>query len=153
VKPQSSAADQVITALVSKIPGWLTAADVTAQVIDGPSTERLEKDAVVIGVGDPAVITSRSDPDLGGRCTETGEIVCVISCWDGERLMGPKRTRVYAILAAIETGLREDPTLVDSDGEHHADDSMIGSSGELTQRQANGALAALGFTIMYEAHI
>ena len=153
MRPQSSAADQVITALVEKIPTWLAAAELTAQVLDGPSAESLERDTVVIGVGEPAVITTRSDPDFGGRCTEQGEIICVISCWDGDAPVGPKRRRVYAILAAIEAGLRADPTLRDQDGGRAAHDSKIGGEGELTQRQAKGGLAALGFTIRYEAHI
>lgn len=149
MNPQSSAAADAIAALCTAVRVALdTDALRHVQVLDGPSAVDLENDAVMIGLGDPAVMTQRSEPDYGGRCTETGEIICVISCWDGSTDMAAKRARVYDILAAIEAHLRENPTLGDA-----VDDSMIGSDGELVQRQSSGALAALGFSVRYEAHI
>lgn len=144
MNPQSSATHDALVALVASTKTTLP----TVQVLDGPGVEDLENDTVVIGVGDPAVITTRTPPDYGGRCTETGEIVCVISCWDGDTNVASKRARVYTILADIEEMLRADPTLGGA-----VDDSTFGDTGELIQRQQNGALAALGFSVRYEAHI
>lgn len=150
MNPMSSAAHDAITALVEVTREALP----ESQVLDGPAAEELENDTIVIGVGDPAVMTTRTDPDFGGRCTETGEIVCVISCWDGETDVAAKRKRVIDLLGVLEAALRDNPRMVTpSYPDGAVDDSILGGVGELVQRQQAGALVALGFSVRYEAHI
>jgi hypothetical protein len=153
MRSQTSALDDAIRALVQVLRAALPEG---TQILDGPATERPEKDTIVIGAaGDgTAALIQRGEPDYGGRVTETGDIVCVISCWDGDTDVAAKRARVFGYLAAIDAELRQNPTLVCQEFPDGAvDDSALGDTGELVQRQQSGALAALGFSIRYEAHI
>lgn len=151
MQPMSTAADQVITGLLEVLAEALP----DAQILDGPAVQDLENDTLAIGVGDPAVIVNRrGEPGFGGRITETGDVVCVISCWDGDVSVAKKRRRAVAMLTTIEATLRDNPHLVcETYPDGAVDDCWIGDAGELLQRQQAGALVALGFTIHYEAHI
>lgn len=150
MNPQSSALDAAIRALVAVIKTVLP----DVQVLDGPAVERPEKDTIVIGFGDTAAVVEWSEPDFGGRRTETGDIVCVISCWDGDTDVAAKRARLFGYLSAIDMQLRENPRLVtDAYPDGAVDDSMLGDTGQLSQTQQKGAQAALGFSVRYEAHI
>jgi hypothetical protein len=150
MREQSSALDGAIRALVSEIRAALP----NTQVLDGPSTDQPERDTVVVGFGETAAVVDRSEPDYGGRVTEVGDIVCVISCWDGETDISAKRGRVFGYLAEIEARLRDNPQLVTEDFPDGAVDACgIGGAGQLSQTQQKGAQAALGFSVTYEAHI
>lgn len=148
--PMSSASHQAILALIRVATA---AHDEDVQVLDGPTVAQLERDVLAVGTGDPAVMTERSAPDYNGRVTETGEIICAYSSWSGDTDMSERRGRVYDLFAELEAALRANPTLADTDGAPVVDDCYIGDRGELMQRQQKGAIAALGFSVTYIAHI
>jgi hypothetical protein len=147
VNPQSTAVD----AAVAGIKELFTAANPGCQVGDGPalSEEHLEDETFLVGYGQPAYLLTRSDPDYGGRVTETGEIVCAISVISGLTDMAVVRARVVELLANFEAVLRDDPTMGG-----RVDDSALGPTMEGTQEQTpDGAIAAMAFSVRYEAHI
>lgn len=147
MNPQSTAIDEAIAG----VKALFAAANPGVQVVDGParSDAELEDETFVVGYGQPAYMLNRSAPDYGGRVTETGDVVCAISVYSGSSDMTIVRARAVELLASFEAVLREDPTMTG-----RVDDSMLGDTMEGTQEQTeDGAVAALAFTVRYEAHI
>jgi hypothetical protein len=144
---QSTAVDAAIVG----IKELFGAANPDTQVVDGPARNdaELEDETFVVGYGDQAFLLERSEPDYGGRVTETGEIVCAVSVYSGGSDMAVVRGRVVALLSAFEAVLREDPTMGG-----RVDDAALGATMEGSQNQTeDGTIAALAFTVRYEAHI
>lgn len=147
MNPQSTAVHEAIAG----IKAVFAAANSGVQVGDGPALreEDLADETFLVGYGQPAYVLERGLPDYGGRVTETGEIVCAISVYSGATDMATVRARAVALLGAFELALREDPTM-----DSRVDDSMLGATMEGTQEQTeDGAVAAIAFSVRYEAHI
>jgi hypothetical protein len=152
VRPQSTA----IGDAVAGVKAMWVAANPDVELVDGPPLTDgagqlvLEDESFIVGFGDPAFVLERSDPDYGGRVTETGEIVCVVSLYTGdEAAMAATRARAVAILANFERVLREDPTMGG-----RVDDSILGRNMQWSQSQGpEGLICACAFSVRYEAHI
>lgn len=115
----TSAAFDVLDALYARLAGLPELAD-PVRVYDGPYvTEEMPVDSVFVGYdgdpeGDLQAFTFEQDwAHAGYRAKdETLSIPCCVISYTGDaNAVRDRRERVQALLAAIETALRADPTL------------------------------------------
>lgn len=107
--------DAVVTGLLA---AWRTAMP-TVSILDGPrAAQGLKREVLQVGVGnDENANAYESETELqeglGARLAETITVHCDLSTWSGNAAaeMGPLRTRLTALLAAIDTGFRADQRL------------------------------------------
>jgi hypothetical protein len=145
----ASAAARAIAALHS----LATTALPGTQVLDGPiGGNYVGGDVLVIGWSDgftPSVITSRGDPDLGGRAREDGDIVCVADVYSGDEDPWPVlRGRAESILDDLNAALLE------SGLTPAVDAAWIGEASEWTQSAAeDGNSVRVAFAVHYVAEL
>ena len=151
-----SAVFDLIDALVAQLPAAMPPG---VQVFDGfPDTDATPAQFVVIGVPDPtdeSAATSASSQQqwgpIGNRARdEEGDVFCVANVTNGDGSASAARASLKAILTAVESLLRTDPTL----GVPTLLWTSYGTSTDLMQDQDDlGALAMLTFSIHYRARI
>lgn len=148
----------VVPALVDALVTQATAELPDIQVYDGFGISEDPGDFLMIGVEDPdnenaafSADWSQSWAGLGNHARdEEGTITCAALSWNGDANQKAARDGVFATLAALETLLREDPTL----GVITTGWVQMGGSLQLSQAQSEaGADALLVFQVHFKARI
>ncbi|MFD9225382.1 hypothetical protein ACFWDI_36480 [Streptomyces sp. NPDC060064] len=127
-------------------------------IVDGPPSVNLtERQRIYVGwqpSGEASVALTQDFAAAGARTRdEAFEIFCYAESRGGDKDMALQRTRVFELVAAVETALRatdlapEAPTLNGTVLWSHI------TAGNLTQQQDQGALTGLDFTITCRARI
>lgn len=128
------------------------------RIVDGPEAVNLtERHRVYVGWqpgADAAVALQQHFNAAGARTRdESFDIACYAESRSGDKDMAARRTRVFEIVAAVETALRATdaaPTAPTLNGtvlwSHMA-------TGDLTQERTEGTLAGLAFTVSCRARI
>lgn len=143
------------TLISNIITAFGASSDLSAvRIFDGPEIdETYPGDAIAVGHdgsedGDMQAMTARNSYDQLGakRMFEDGVINCSLWAWDGTSDLTARRVRAYAILSAVDTVIRLDPSF----------SSACLYSGLETHsavyRQTNaGAVVIINFTIAYRA--
>lgn len=128
------------------------------RIVDGPPTVNLtERQRIYVGwqpSEEPAVTLQQDFAYAGARArNEDFVIACYAESRSGDKAMEPQRTRVFELVAAVESALRatdaapEAPTLIGNVLWAHL------TAGDLTYTPVEGALAGLAFTISCRARI
>lgn len=126
----------------------------TVQVLDGPPLDQpLEPELFIVGHSDgtaPAVlITSDLHRDAAQRRREEGDIVCVLSSWNGDADMKAARARCLDMYNGLDLWLRANPGIGGT-----VDGAWIGEETQWLPRQSpDGAFCNVGFTVHYVAEI
>ena len=151
----TSAVPSIIDALVTAARAALT--DVA--VYDGYGVSDDPGDFLMIGVEDVDGQDQARSADssqtwagtgIGAPRDESGEITCAALSWNGDADQKAARDGAYAITAAVENLLRENPAL----GLPTVLWTGYGSSTQLTQDQSDGgAMALVVFRIAFRARI
>lgn len=149
-----------VPAAVDALLAILRAAPALADVhiADGPSAVNLtDRHRIYVGwqpAGEAAVALTQDFASAGARTRdEAFGIACYAESRGGDKDMAARRSRVFELVAAVETALRATdaaptaPTLNGSVQWAHI------TAGNLTQLQDQGALAGLDFTITCRARI
>lgn len=117
----------------------------SVKIIDGQPTTETPKDFVAVAYAeDGDAVSGMQEPaSLGNlRRSETYEITCMVSAWNGGTVMKSVRDRAFEIFGAVETAVRAGGTL---DGSvTFADISRIGLSQYQTEQ---GAVADIMFSV------
>ena len=127
-------------------------------IADGPTAVNLtNRQRIYIGwqpSADAAVALTQSFNSAGARTRdEDFDIACYAESRAGDKDMALRRTRVFELVAAVETALRATdaaPTAPTLNG------AVLWSqltTGNLTQEQSEGTLAGLAFTVSCRARI
>lgn len=128
--------------------------DMNVQIYDGPEVDN-SYPGDWIGVGhsgaqDGDITAAQGQNSWRGlgakRMEEIATIDCVISTWDGDTDVKGKRDRAYAILSAVDTIIRQDPSFGGA--------CLFGglSTTSLGYRQTTaGFVVEILFSIAYEA--
>jgi hypothetical protein len=155
----TSVVPRVIDALIQLAKGQLT----DVQVYDGyPVSESPDRDLLLIGVEDPdatgfevASSSEQSWAQAGYRQrSQTGDVTCAALSWNGNGDAKDARDRAYATVAAVESLLREDPTLGLVPEAAAVLVASYGARETLSQIQdEHGATATVAFTVHFEARI
>jgi hypothetical protein len=124
------------------------------RIFDGPEIdESYPGDAICVGHdgsedGEVLAGTANNDWNLVGakKMFEIGTVNCFLWSWDGDTDISARRTRAYALLSAVDTVIRTDPSfggvVLYAGLESHSP----------TYRQTNaGAVVVINFTIAYHA--
>lgn len=128
------------------------------RIVDGPEAVNLtDRQRIHIGwqpSGEAAVSLEQSFNGAGARTRdEAFAISCYAEVRAGDKDMAARRTRVFEVVAAVETALRatnEAPTAPTLNG------TVLWAhltTGDLTQIQGDGSLAGLAFTVTCQARI
>jgi len=150
VKPTATAADIAWDALLELAREALPA----VQVLDGPRAgEELSDDVLMVGYSDgqtPALMVDANiHRDMGARRREEGDIVCVLSCWSGDRDLAGRRRRLRELYGALDQALRDKPGIGG-----RVDGGWIGEEAAWTPRQTkDGSTMDASFTVHYVAEI
>lgn len=127
-------------------------------VVDGPpAVNYTDRHRIYVGwqPGADAAVDLTQDFNAAGARTrdENFDISCYAESRTGDKDMAARRTRVFELVAAVETALRATdaaptaPTLSGTVLWAHL------TTGSLTQIQSEGALAGLAFTVTCRARI
>jgi hypothetical protein len=153
---QTSRVPAALTALLAILRA--SAALDGVRIVDGPeSTNATERDMLLVGWqpdGDTAVSLEQSFNSAGARTRdEAFTIACYAESRRGDKDMAVTRNRVFELVAAVETALRatneapEAPTLNGTVLWAHL------TTGNLAQRQSEGTVAGLSFSVTCQARI
>lgn len=83
-------------------------------IIDGQPTTNTPKDYVAVGYAESgAAISGGQEPATLGnlRRSETYDIACQVSAWNGNTDMATVRDRAFTLFGSVETAVRNDATL------------------------------------------
>lgn len=149
-----------VPAAVDALLAILRAAPALAEVriVDGPEPVNLtDRQRIHVGwqAGADASVALTQDFNAAGARTrdEAFEIACYAESRGGDKDMATRRSKVFDLVAAVETALRatdaapEAPTLNGTVLWAHL------TTGNLQQVQSEGALAGLAFTVSCRARI
>jgi hypothetical protein len=153
---QTSRVPAAVDALLAILRAAPALADV--RIIDGPEPTNLsERDMIFVGWqpgADAAVGLQQDFASAGARTRdEDFEIACYAESRAGDKDMALRRTRVFALVGAVETALRATdaaptaPTLNGTVLWAHL------TTGNLQQVQSEGAVAGLAFAVACRARI
>lgn len=148
-----SAVDDVLAALLAV---FAAAVGTSVPVYDGlPATA--EADLAFVLVGDDgdatsdnpaaAVTQTRAERNIAGAYSEAGDITCAVICQTGDDDLPGLRTSSRALMFAIETAVRADPTLGGVAVRSRIDDVTLWQV-----RNANGSAVRRVFTVHYDAN-
>lgn len=115
------------------------------KIFDGQPTIDTPKDFVAVAFTDEGqAVSGRQEPaGLGNlRRSETYEITCMVSAWNGSTVTKKVRDRAFALFAAVETAIRAGGTLNGS--VTFADIAQIGVAQYQTEQ---GAVVDITFTV------
>lgn len=151
-------ATSVVPALIDALVSTFTSAITTARVYDGFGSTEDPGDFLMVGVEDPDLEGSAFAADVTQDWTnanttarsESGDITCAALSWNGNTDQKAARDAVYAVLAAAETALRNNPSV----GLANVLWTSFGTNLQLSQNQTTtSALAMVIFRIHFEARI
>lgn len=136
--------DALVSIAQSAVPG--------GQVFDGPPTEEMKGDLIMIGfawpLGTPAVTASRAqrqyapDPD-----TESYDVASLFCAWPGgETNLQTARDRVFAMIDAFAAGLATSEVLTGL-----VMDARVSAGTYIPEQTTNGASATVLVTVHIEA--
>lgn len=153
MKPQlPSRAPLVVDQLLTLFRAAMTGDFAAVEVLDGPfagEESALPDDVVIVAEGtsdDPGVTTALDPmPALGRNAyQERVEVIVLISSYDGDEEMQPRRDRVAAILAALKAA-------VDANQKVAGVWDQAGLGGRMAWypvQTSEGASCAVGFTVL-----
>jgi hypothetical protein len=145
----------VASAIPGAVNGLLTllTAALDCDVHDGPPVTAATPDYVCVGfdpTGDEAVEFDREWASLGAqRREERFDVLCVAGTSSGDLSMLDRRTRVFGLLAAVETAVAADLTL----GGAVRDAQVLGSGSLLQEQDEQGATAMVRFRVTCTSRI
>lgn len=151
-------ATSVIPALIDALVAQSTTALPSVKVYDGLAVTNDPGDFLMVGVEDPDLESAASSAtaeqswahSTGTSRDESGEITCAALSWNGDGNLKTARDGVFAITAAVENLLRNDPDL----GVAGLLWTSFGSTVELSQGQGDmGADALVVFKVAFRARI
>lgn len=149
-----------VPAAVDALLAILRAAPALAGVLiaDGPpSTNLTDRDRIHVGWhpgGEAAVALTQDFNSAGARTRdEDFEISCYAESRGGDTDMAVRRARVFELVGAVEVALRATNAAPTAPTLNSAVLWAQLTTGNLTQDQAEGALAGLSFTVACRARI
>lgn len=149
-----TALPQVIAGILTNLNAAQSLKDLEVVIYDGPEVDN-SYPGDWIGIGhngseDGEISAGQGQNSWRGlgakRMEETATIDCIISTWDGDTDVAAKRVRAYAILSAVDTIIRSDPSFGGA--------CLFGglNTHELTYWQSTAGFGVrINFSITYEA--